>query len=107
MIDFVREWDEIFLSRDDYLLQKVIPSRSIKRMIDYKKFNITRKYCSEQSYLKNIHDPKNFLAKPVDNRVQPDINNQDENAEYLNIDNKEYQYVNLTVELFANNSLCK
>ena len=77
MNDFVREHDEIFLSQDNYLLQKVVSSRTIQRLIDHKKFEITEEYCREQSNLErtqiNVWD-----KKPIDKRIKPDPNDQDE-----------------------------
>lgn len=77
MNDFVREHDEIFLSQDNYLLQKVVSSQTIQRLIDHKKFNITRDYCTEQLKLKYTHG-KTICDKDIDKRKQPDPNDQDE-----------------------------
>jgi hypothetical protein len=77
MSTFVREWDEIFLSRDNYLLQKVVHSSTIQRAIDWHDFGITKEYCRKQYNLANIYD--NILARrPIDKRKQPEPDNQDE-----------------------------
>jgi hypothetical protein len=77
MNNFVRERDEIFLSRDDYLLQKIVHSSTIKRTIDWHNFGITREYCREQYNLANTR--KNVCdIKPIDKRERPNPDNQDE-----------------------------
>ena len=72
--EFIRERDELFLSRDDYLLQKVVHSSTIKRVIDWHNFGITREYCREQFNLKYTNES---LSKTKDNRKQPDPDNQE------------------------------
>lgn len=73
----VREFDEIFLSQDNYLLQKIVSTKTLQRLIEHKKFEISERYCREQSNLMNTRINV-WDKEPIDNRKKPDPNNQDE-----------------------------
>ena len=75
--EFVRERDELFLSRDDFLLQKIVHSSTIKRVIDWSNFGITPEYCREQHNLANTRTNV-WDMTPTDKRKQPEPDNQDE-----------------------------
>lgn len=63
------------VSEDEYLLQKVVPRDTIKRIIDWKSLGITKAYIDKQS--KRKHD---WYTGKVDKEPEPNFNrdNQEE-----------------------------